>query len=474
LNSTGETTGIPNEFQIGDVVGGTYVVLGYLGRGAMGHVYHVKHGVLNIEYALKTLNNEKVSDLDWKRFNVEAQAISLMNHPNLVTLHNLGRHGSNQLFYVMELLHGIDLSRKLKQDGPLNLRQALHIFIEVCCGISYAHKKGIVHRDIKPGNIFLLDKAGASGETVKVVDFGVAKILQSKDQEVQSLTAVGDVVGTPYYMSPEQTRGERVDMRSDIYSLGCTLFEALTGSLPFRGRNPTETMLLHQTTAPPSLNKATGKEFPTSIEYIVATALAKSPADRYQTMDQFANELAGILEHGKEINVVAGGVTIDAPSVEPGNYELTDTGIHAAPAKTPWPIVVGTGLSLAMLLTVGVWQWRLNQNKPKTMPLTEQLQKLNPQPVAKTPQAIDSDKAMFTQQTSELEATTELFPHQIVTVSLLLKTPFSSKITENGKTYRCRLRLLDPDQLEVRPYIGIHLIGQTQTWHRVAESASTP
>ena len=231
--------------------------------------------------------------------------------------------------------------------------------------------------------------------------------------------------------------GERVDMRSDIYSLGCTLFQALTGSLPFRGRNPTETMLLHQTETAPSLNKASGgKEFPTSLEYIIATSMAKSPADRYQTMDQFANELSGILEHGKEINVVAGGVTIDAPSVDPGAYELTDTGIHAAPVKTSRPVIAGTILSLIMLVSVGVWQWRLKQSQAKTMPLTEQLQKLNPQPAAKATEAADSDKAMFTKQTSELEETTELFPHQIVTASLLLKTPFATQVTENGKTYR--------------------------------------
>ena len=437
MNSTGDTTGVPKEFHLGDVVGGTYVVIGYIGHGAMGDVYHVKHAVLNTEYALKTLSSDKVTDVDWKRFQLEAQAISLLNHPNLVSLYNLGMHNGIQLYYVMELLQGIDLGRKLRQDGPLGLRTSVHAFIEVCSGISYAHKKGIVHRDLKPGNIFLLEKSGAFGETVKVVDFGVAKILHSKDQAVQSLTGVGDVVGTPYYMSPEQTMGERVDMRSDIYSLGCTLYEALTGTLPFRGRNPTETMLLHQTTAAPSLSKASGKEFPASIEYVVATAMAKSPADRYQTMEQLANELVGILESGKVINVVAGGATVEALPVESERpIDSGETGAHPAPQKTSIPVLIGTAISLIALLSVGVWQWRSNQEQAKQPGLTEQLQKLSPNPAAKASENSDTEKEAFAKQTSELEATKELFPHQIVTASLLLKTPFSTKVTENGKTFR--------------------------------------
>jgi eukaryotic-like serine/threonine-protein kinase len=338
---TGANADLPGEFNVGDVVGNTYVIHGYLGRGAMGHVYYVRHMMLDVEYALKTLSSDKVTELAWRRFQNEAQAIARLNHPNIVQIYNLGLHQGTLPYYAMDLLIGLDLGQRLAQHGPLLSSSAAAIFSEVCAGISFAHKKGIVHRDIKPGNIFLLKEPSPAGATVKVVDFGIAKLSETKDPQNQMLTSMGDVVGTPFYMSPEQCLGERVDARSDIYSLGCTLFEALTGVLPFRGRNPTETMMLHQSAQAPSLSKASGgQEFGSTMEYIVATALAKKPSERYQTMDAFARDLQASIQ-GQAPNIVSGGVTVEAPlsPAASGLFDVAPTllerALPAAEVNTP-------------------------------------------------------------------------------------------------------------------------------------------
>ena len=160
-----------DELEAGDLVD-DYEILGLLGTGGMGYVYEARHRVLNKVYALKTIKADRLNETIWRRLQVEAQAIARMNHPNIVGIHNFGMH-EGRPFYAMDLLKGTSLAEKLKK-GPLPLEQALQIFIEVCCGLNYAHKKGIIHRDIKPGNIILLQSADASGAKVKIVDFGIA------------------------------------------------------------------------------------------------------------------------------------------------------------------------------------------------------------------------------------------------------------------------------------------------------------
>jgi len=426
----------PGEFQAGDIVGGTYMVLDYLGRGAMGHVYHVRHTMLNTEYALKTLSSGSVTENAWRRFQNEAQAIAILKHPNVVGIYNLGLHKDSLPYYVMDLLHGVDLAQKIRADGPLQIKEAMAIFIEVCAGISYAHKKGIIHRDIKPGNIFLLEKSGASGEKIKVVDFGIAKLSQTKDPKNQELTNIGDVLGTPYYMSPEQCTGERIGPRSDIYSLGCTLFEALTGSVPFRGPSATTTMLMHQSAPPPSLNKASGgKDFPASLEYIIATILAKEPSERYQTMDQLSSELSAVIQGDRPLVVAPGGVTIGrAPALAALSADITED----LPKKQSGLVV---SLVIAGCFAAGGFAyWHFTQPVKKTVALEEQLQsfrpKLNSDMDLNGP---DGDRLVLGRTAHKPGEQSEemLPPHQPISTSLTLKTPFSSIILEHGDRLRC-------------------------------------
>jgi serine/threonine protein kinase len=293
-------TPIAYEFVSGDIIGGDYEVLSIIGAGGMGNVYRVRHTIMQKEYALKTLSAEKVTEVAWRRFQNEAQAIARMNHPNVVAIYNLGFHDGHLPYYVMDLLHGTTLSDILREKGRLETTDALNMFIEVCAGIGYAHKKGIVHRDIKPPNIVLMDKPDPTGAKVKIVDFGIAKLSYTKDLASQQLTGMGEVCGSPYYMSPEQCQAGKIDARSDIYSLGCTLFEVLTGSPPFKGRNAMETMFLHGSATPPTLQAASGGiEYPHLLETAIAKTLAKAPMERYQNMEQLAQDLTAVLQESK-------------------------------------------------------------------------------------------------------------------------------------------------------------------------------
>src|ERR1700679_2764308 len=169
-----------DEFQVGDVIGGTYQVLHWIGAGGMGNVYCVRHTIMQTEYALKTLSADKVTEVAWRRFQNEAQAIARMSHPNIVGIYNLGLHDGRLPYYVMDLLKGPSLMDVLRDQGPMEVNLALGLFVELASGFGYAHKKGIVHRDIKPPNIVLLDKPEPSAR-VKIVDFGIAKLSGVKD-----------------------------------------------------------------------------------------------------------------------------------------------------------------------------------------------------------------------------------------------------------------------------------------------------
>ncbi len=287
------------DFATGDIVGNTYEVIDYIGRGAMGYVYHVRHTGLPKEYALKTLSPEQITETAWLRFQIEAQSIAKMFHPNIITIHNFAVHKAvgrvEQPFYVMDLLAGTSLMEELRDNDPLPLERALSVFTQAASGIGYAHSKGIIHRDIKPGNVMLLKQPDASGATVKIVDFGIAKLTADSDLAQQHLTSAGEVCGSPLYMSPEQGLGQAVDARSDVYSLGVSFFEALTGDLPFKANSAVDIMLLHQSAPVPKLNSiADGVAFPAVVQQVIEAMMAKDPSQRYQNMQEVVADLVAI------------------------------------------------------------------------------------------------------------------------------------------------------------------------------------
>lgn len=295
----GLTYGPAPDLLTGQVVAEKYKVLGELGRGGMGVVYRVEQITLGRILAMKTLNAQEVSDVTWRRFQVEAKTAAMLDHPNLITVHDCGLINGDIPFFVMDYIEGTTLAKLIKDKGALSVEETLTIFIQVCFALAYAHNMGVIHRDLKPSNIMLVPPQSDSNSfSVKVVDFGIAKLTDEEIQPTQALTRTGEIFGSPLYMSPEQCLGKPVDARSDIYSLGCVLFECLTGVPPFMGNTALSTMMQHQSTDAPSLKEATlGKEFPAAIENILRLMLEKNPESRYQDMKSIARDLS-LLQQG--------------------------------------------------------------------------------------------------------------------------------------------------------------------------------
>jgi len=243
-----------------------------------------------------------VSAETWQRFKQEAQVISRLAHRNIVQVTDLGIHEKTIPFYAMEFVNGESIEALLERQGKLHVAHVLEIFLQLCDGFDFAHQHGIVHRDIKPGNIMLepLDNVRV---IAKILDFGLVKLVH-RDRSMQSLTLKGDVFGSPYYMSPEQCTGQDVDKRSDIYSLGCTMFECLTGRPPFVGNMAAAIMNAHEIAQPPTLESILGHGVcPESLEIVVAKLLRKNPAERYQTMAQLKSDLL-LVRAGKNVKPV--------------------------------------------------------------------------------------------------------------------------------------------------------------------------
>ncbi len=268
-----------------------------LGTGGMGTVYLVQHTLLGKDFALKVLDLHKRADVAVRRFQLEARTAAQLRHPNLVEVHDFGVCDEVRPYLVMDYVDGLTLAQFLKQKGSLSVDYVVTLAIQVGFALMYAHSNGVVHRDVKPENIILLqpddkpdDKPGEG--TVKVLDFGIAKLMQSEDGQIQELTRTGEVFGSPIYMSPEQCQGMAVDRRADIYSLGCVIFECLTGSPPFLAESAMATMIKRLTAAPVSLREGSiGQAFPQLLETIVQKMLAVDPAKRYQDFDSVIQDL---------------------------------------------------------------------------------------------------------------------------------------------------------------------------------------
>ena len=260
---------------------GRYRILDELGRGAMGIVYKAEDPILDRPLAIKTIFIP-VDEEDRKeyeaRFNQEARAAGRLAHPGIVTIYDVGREGE-MVYMAMEMLEGIDLSTRAQQHR-FSVAETLGIAAQVADALAFAHDRGVVHRDIKPPNIMIIDK-----DRVKLMDFGIARVRQS-DLKTQT----GVMLGTPRYMSPEQVSGRPTDHRSDIFSLGTVLYEMLTGSKLYAGGDPSEVMynVVNLQPVPPSY---INRQVPPMLDLVVAKALQKDADARYQDAHQFADDL---------------------------------------------------------------------------------------------------------------------------------------------------------------------------------------
>src|SRR6185437_16032779 len=239
----------PADPYVGKVIGDRYEVLDIVGKGGMGIVYRVRHKQLHKFLALKMLPSKNGLDRDVvARFDLEAKAASGLHHPNLAGIHDYGTTDDGSPYLVMDFVEGVSLQQYIAGKDALPQDETLNIFIQVCDGLDYAHRKRIVHRDIKPSNIMI---SGSADKPVAcVVDFGIAKEVSS-DEKTSGLTHTGMLLGSPQYMSPEQCSGQKVDNRTDIYSLGSAMFEALTGQPLFAAEGPMQVMYKHLNERPP-------------------------------------------------------------------------------------------------------------------------------------------------------------------------------------------------------------------------------
>lgn len=277
---------------------GRYRIGEKVGEGATGVVYRAEHVLLRSSVAIKLLRAELAGDPgQLRRFFREARALGALRHPSIVDCQDFGITPDRRTFIVMEYLAGESLAARLERSGPLRVEEALTIARQVASALAVAHEAGVVHRDLKPGNIFLVpDPTVMSGARAKVIDFGIAKLADDLAGDTLTRTRVGSVMGTPAYMSPEQCRGAGgIDSRTDVYSLGCVLFEMLTGRTPFQSDGFGECIAHHLLTSPPAPS-AYQPGLPAEIDLLVQVTLAKSPDERFQSMAELLRELAGVAE----------------------------------------------------------------------------------------------------------------------------------------------------------------------------------
>jgi serine/threonine-protein kinase len=271
---------------------GQYLLKERLGAGGMGEVYLAEHVLLRRPCAVKLIPADRAGVArDLRRFEREVQATATLTHPNTVQIFDYGHAEDGTFYYVMEYLPGLTLDQLVKRHGPLPPARAIHFLRQVCAALREAHGIGLVHRDVKPGNVMVCERGGLH-DTIKLLDFGLV-LPQGKGADGERLTQEQAIMGTPAFMSPEQAGGqEALDARSDIYSVGALAYFLLTGRPPFTGGSPLQTLAAHLYEQPAPLRQQR-PDIPGDVEAVVLRCLAKKPADRFPDAESLGEALAG-------------------------------------------------------------------------------------------------------------------------------------------------------------------------------------
>jgi beta-lactam-binding protein with PASTA domain/predicted Ser/Thr protein kinase len=356
----------------GRLLGGRYQVGELLGYGGMAEVHHGRDLRLGRDVAIKMLRVDLARDATFQmRFSREAQNAAALNHPAIVAVYDTGEergaNGESLPYIVMEFVNGRTLKEVLTAEGPLMPRRALEISADICAALEFSHRHGIIHRDIKPGNVMLTQ----TGQ-VKVMDFGIARALASG---ASTMTQTSAVIGTAQYLSPEQARGEAVDARSDVYATGCVVYELLTGRPPFIGDNPVSVAYQHvrEDPKPPS---DTNRDVPPDVDAIVLKALSKNPLNRYQSAAEMRADL---------LRAAAGRPVLATPVLRPDPNGIVDTAPRTGsggprptmPARvgdpgrrraSTWVMVTLTLLGVVAVLALGTGLYLTNRDRTITVP----------------------------------------------------------------------------------------------------------
>lgn len=278
---------------IDTVIADKYEIVGILGSGGFSTVYKAEQQGLRRAVAIKILHAEFVDQPEKiRRFQQEAESISTLVHTNVAAVYDYGVLMGGQPYLAMELVPGTTLAAEIAQANRLPADRAVAIFLQACDGIAAAHATGLIHRDLKPSNI-MLETAEDGSDHVKILDFGLAKVISGEGATREHLTMTGEILGTPAYMAPEQCMGAAMDRRTDVYSFGCVMYETLSGHLPVEGDNSYEMMNKHINEVPLSLSKI-GVPVPPKLVRIVNKAMQKDPDDRYQNFEELKDALQGV------------------------------------------------------------------------------------------------------------------------------------------------------------------------------------
>ena len=353
------------------LLGGRYQVGELLGYGGMAEVHRGRDLRLGRDVAIKMLRTDLARDATFQeRFRREAQNSAALNHPAIVAVYDTGEEispaGEKQPFIVMEFVNGQTLKEVLAQEQRLQPRRALEIIADICAALEFSHRHGIIHRDIKPGNVMLTQ----TGQ-VKVMDFGIARALASG---ASTMTQTSAVIGTAQYLSPEQARGEAVDARSDVYATGCVVYELLIGQPPFVGDNPVSVAYQH-VREDPKAPSASNRDVSPDIDAIVLKALAKNPLNRYQSA---AEMRADLLRAANGRPVLATPVMTDNPAtmvvtpppMGPGGRQTGPARVGNPQRRraSAWVLVALSLLGLIAVVALGVGLYLTGRNQTTTVP----------------------------------------------------------------------------------------------------------
>jgi len=329
---------------MGELIGGKYRVREVLGEGGMGTVFEAVHEGLGSAVAIKVLHPNQLQKRDSvQRFHHEARAAARIGHPNICEVHDVGSLPDGRPYLVMERLTGVTLAQRIQTLGGVPLQDVLDTLTQVLSGLHAAHEKGIIHRDVKPENVFLSQRIGCPA-IAKVLDFGVSKVMTDHAEgsgfSEMEVTRTGVVLGTPYYLAPEQARGERnLDARVDLYACGVMLYEALTGRRPFRAPNY-NALLIAILTATPRPVRELRPDLPDGFDRVLATAMARDRADRYQTALELQAALQPFLHTATARPSAAPPKPPPRPRVRSQNFDdqATDVDVprpHARASRSP-------------------------------------------------------------------------------------------------------------------------------------------
>ena len=447
---------------VGTTVGGRFRIDARIAAGGMGVVYKAEQQPLGRPVAVKILRAPQDPRMDEsfsKRFLLEAAAVANLAHPNTVIVHDYGRDGE-VLYFAMEFLEGMTLTARVRKGGPMAPMQALHVGKQVASSLDDAHRAGLVHRDLKPGNVMLISRGG-DPDYVKVLDFGLVKMVTT-EENVQ-LTQSGIMLGSPRYMSPEQVKGKDIDHRADIYSFGAMMCFCLTGQPPFPAGSQFEAMRAHVYTEPPRL-RALNPECRASerIESIVLRCLAKDPAQRFQSMGEVLQAIAhaelapeGDDEDGKPTIASIEGAPFPAPTPAPSMAGPAPSvvGPHAAgvtptpapsvvsssqfstppaaPGPSPaakWGLRIGAGL-LVVAGAAGAALFFGRQQEPVVEPLTSRVEgALVPHEDPVDPGTEDPGQVVGQDPTETADPAVEAGPHRLT----ILSDPSPARVLRDG------------------------------------------